>query len=50
MIPANLSWSAGDLLLRREVEADSEQWPLFPVEIIQTSPESVCAADLERGC
>ncbi|XP_066496241.1 A-kinase anchor protein 17B-like [Tiliqua scincoides] len=43
---------AGDLLLRREVEADSERWALFPVEIIQTSPysESICGAELGRGC
>lgn len=46
------SWSAGDLLLRREVEADSEGWPLFPVEIIETNPypESVCGAEHGRGC
>ncbi|XP_044283121.1 A-kinase anchor protein 17B-like isoform X2 [Varanus komodoensis] len=43
---------AGGLLLRREVEADSKGWPLFPVEIIQTNPcsESVCGAELGRGC
>ncbi|XP_053129849.1 A-kinase anchor protein 17B-like isoform X2 [Hemicordylus capensis] len=43
---------AGGLRLRREAEADSEGWPLFPVELVQTSPypESICGAELRRGC
>ncbi|KAH0630857.1 hypothetical protein JD844_004164 [Phrynosoma platyrhinos] len=43
---------ADDLLLRRDVEASSEGWPLFPVEIIQTNPYpgAVCEVDFGRGC
>ncbi|XP_054852338.1 A-kinase anchor protein 17B-like [Eublepharis macularius] len=43
---------AGNLLLRREVEADSDEWPLFPVEIIQTNPypDSFCGAELGGEC
>ncbi|XP_042334343.1 A-kinase anchor protein 17B-like isoform X2 [Sceloporus undulatus] len=43
---------AEDLLLRRNVEATSEGWPLFPVEIIRTSPypEAVCEVEFGRGC
>ncbi|XP_060106285.1 A-kinase anchor protein 17B-like isoform X2 [Heteronotia binoei] len=29
---------AGNLLLRREVETDSDEWPLFPVEIDKSIP------------
>ncbi|NWI57272.1 AK17B protein, partial [Calyptomena viridis] len=40
------------LMLRREMEADVRGCPLFPLEIIQTSPcsDTFCGAEPRRGC
>ncbi|NXN20464.1 AK17B protein, partial [Nycticryphes semicollaris] len=40
------------LIMRREMDADVRGCPLFPLEVIQTSPcsDTFCGAELRRGC